>query len=151
MSIFGNKACARVAAAEAKGTQPDPKDVEDCEVFKARWAEMSRLLREIYLTKYILKDDISGLPEPPPPDPHIIRGSLGNLINQLNIKDHLINELILDALKNNSSFGPGIFNEFNVSEIQIMVVNELIQKFDDAANDLRKELLILEKNAKQRK
>jgi hypothetical protein len=142
------EACRRVLAARARGDVPDPADEEACR----EWTDLIRMLEEFYKIKYLPGNFLPPRPDPPPvrvfpwdPSPQAsIR--LGNQINEI-----IMGELVLDALKHNTSVGNTLFNEIRETGAHIQVVNRLIQQLDEATKALRSELSILEKGAKERK
>lgn len=77
----------------------------------------------------------------PEPDPSRIRRD--ELTTIPSIRDLLINEVILDALKT-PSFGQGLFDDLQVSDVYTEVLRSFIDELDATTKNLRAELKGLE-------
>ena len=129
--MSNHTACDKVKNALALGLTPNPADVAACKL--QRFIEF--LLRSRYWFWRIP-------PIPPPPGPE--RNGFDELTPIPSIRDLLINEVILTALKN-PAFGQGIFDDLQVPGLYREVLRDFVEELDTTTKNLRAELEGLER------
>lgn len=122
-----------MAAAIAAGQPPDPEDERECR----DWVALLQLIKEMRLWRAVFR--IPPIPWPPP-DPYRVRPE--ELTTLPGIRDLLINELIIDALRNTNP-NPGLFKDIRESGAYKDVLKGLIGQFETATKDLQEELSML--------
>lgn len=125
--------CAEVLRKAAAGLPVDPKELWRCQ----QWQALMQAILEILRARPWWR-----LPPWPPPNPYRIGPE--ELTTIPSIRDLLINELIIDALKN-PSFGRGLFDDLQLSDVYTEALRGLIDELDAVNKNMRAELQGLER------
>jgi hypothetical protein len=125
--------CAKVLSDHAAGLPVDPADLRRCR----RRLTLLQALMEILRGRILW-----WIPPPWPPNPY--RNGPEELTTIPSVRDILINELLIDALKN-PTFGRGLFDDLQLSDVYTEALRGFIDELDAVNKNMRAELQGLER------
>ncbi len=130
----GQEACDRIKKAQQSGSPINWKDVDECNKWKSMLNAFARLLLKKHYPKWEPDPDPWYPWKEAPGDPMPWYGS-----------EIIFTEIVLDALRGGPTGPHSVFKEIIDSGAHLEVVKNLIERFEEAAVQLKQELAVLER------